>query len=203
MQAGGFSNLYQVDVPGTLTLTGTGTNTTFGMTINGGTLHAAATSTVSSAGGIGLGAATVNVDATKALTVTGSLNNLQFGTGSLTKTGAGSLILTGASTYTGPTTVNAGPVEGEFGRFGRQRRDGECGRAIGGTGTIGGLTLSGGTLSAGRRRGRHAERQRFGQSGRRFDVRVGVVERQRGQPGPVDDDGQPGPGRHERQPDDD
>ena len=51
---------------GTLTLTATGTNTTLGMTINGGTLHAAETTTVSSAGGIGIGAATFDVAATKA-----------------------------------------------------------------------------------------------------------------------------------------
>ena len=95
MQAAGFSNVAGVTTNGTLTLTGTGLNTTLGMTINnGGVLHAAATSTVSSVGGIGLGSATFNVDNTKELTVTGSLYNVASGTGSVTKTGGGSLILT-------------------------------------------------------------------------------------------------------------
>ena len=175
LQAAGFSNLYEADVTnGTLTLTGTGLNTTLGMTINnGGVLHAAATSTVSSVGGIGLGSATFNVDNTKELTVTGSLYNVASGTGSLTKTGGGSLILTGASTYTGPTTVSQGLLRVDSGgslvsvvtvnaggvdrRHGHHRRSDALGRHA----------------AAGRQHDhRHAERQRVGQSARRLDVRV-------------------------------
>ncbi len=56
--------------------------------------------------GVALGGA-VNVDvtdATSSLTVSGILSD----GGSLTKTGAGTLILNGANTYTGGTTINDG-----------------------------------------------------------------------------------------------
>jgi autotransporter-associated beta strand protein len=62
-----------------------------------------------------------------------TLSGILTGTGGLTKTGAGTLLLTGANSYTGVTTITAGTLEinGQY--------------ALGG-GVYGGLTFNGGTL---------------------------------------------------------
>lgn len=98
-----------------------------GLTLNGGTL--ATTAGMASARGVTLGAAGGTVDTAAALSLSGNIT----GTGSLTKTGAGTLILSGTNGYTGGTTVNEGTVA--------ITTDANLG------GAAGALTLNGGTLS--------------------------------------------------------
>jgi len=115
--------------PGTLTLSGTniysgGTNLAGGtlaingdanlgtgpLSFNGGTLQAlAAGGGIVSSKAITLnsGGGTFLADSGTASTLSGPIT----GTGSWTKTGLGRLILSGANTYTGTTTVNAGVLQ--------------------------------------------------------------------------------------------
>lgn len=66
------------------------------------------TTTHTIAANIVLGAdATIQVDGTRVLTISGAIS----GPHSLTKTGTGTLILSGTSTYTGATIVNAGDLQ--------------------------------------------------------------------------------------------
>ena len=111
-------------VAGSDTAFGTGT-----LTINGGTLQASGTRTLANAvtvggnfaigggatdsltlsGTIGLGAGTriITVNSTGSTTLVGVIS----GTALLSKAGAGSLILSGANTYSGGTTVSAGILQ--------------------------------------------------------------------------------------------
>jgi outer membrane autotransporter protein len=85
-------------------------------TVNGGTLDLGAITslTMSSLSGAGAGAAIVlgtaalTVDQSSVTTFDGIITGT---TGSLTKTGTGTLILNGANTYTGVTEVSAGTLE--------------------------------------------------------------------------------------------
>ncbi len=82
------------------------TATTGHLTLNGGTLATTATFALDSNRGISLGASggTVDVAANTTLTYGGIAADV----GTLTKAGAGTLILSGVNTYSGSTTVNAG-----------------------------------------------------------------------------------------------
>ena len=65
-------------------------------------------------------------------------------------------MITGANTYTGATTVNAGPLVGE--RLDRLSAvTVNAGGMLGGTGMVGATTINGGTLCA-RQLDRHAHR---------------------------------------------
>ena len=80
---------------------------TGGLTFNGGTLQV--TATLSSSRLVTLtGAGTINTDVGQTTTLSGVIN----GTGALTKSGTGDLILSGTNTYSGGTTVSEGTLEG-------------------------------------------------------------------------------------------
>ena len=79
------------------------------LTLTGGTLQATAGFTLSSLRPVSVGAATINV-ATGNLVYAGAMTGVV--TGSLTKSGTGSLQLDGANTFTGMTTVNVGALSG-------------------------------------------------------------------------------------------
>jgi autotransporter-associated beta strand protein len=78
--------------------------TTLGTTINAATLEAAATFATPRNFTLGSGTSTIMVDPTQIYTVSGIFT----GTGALNKTGTGTLILSGANTYTGATNISAG-----------------------------------------------------------------------------------------------
>jgi filamentous hemagglutinin family protein len=82
------------------------------LVLNGGTLSVTDTFTLDAKRGIALGssAGTINVADEKVLTYGGAIANAISATGAITKSGLGSLVLTGANTYTGLTTINAGTV---------------------------------------------------------------------------------------------
>jgi uncharacterized protein with beta-barrel porin domain len=98
------------------------------------------------------GTLTGNIDVTGSLTFnqpnTVSLSNAITGSGSITQIGTGTLTLAGASTYSGPTNVNAGilNVNGSL----ASTVFVNSGATLMGTGTIGGLNVgSGGTFAPG------------------------------------------------------
>ena len=90
--------------------------------LNGGALNASATFTLNANRGVALGPAftgtgvgAIDVDASQTLTVAGVIANNGdpiggYGTGSLNKTGAGTLILNVANTYSGTTTISGGTL---------------------------------------------------------------------------------------------
>ncbi|MDF2383520.1 autotransporter-associated beta strand repeat-containing protein [Nostoc ellipsosporum NOK] len=88
-------------------------------------------------GGIALGSAVLTVNSTGASAYSGVLS----GTGRLVKSGAGTLTLNGANTYTGSTTINDGLLVVN-GSLAGSVTIGATGR-IGGSGRVGALTVSG------------------------------------------------------------
>jgi autotransporter-associated beta strand protein len=94
---------------GTTIITGTGNlgATTGAATINSATLEAAATFTTPRNFILGNTTSTVQVDPTLTLTASGIFS----GAGTLNKTGAGTMVLSGINTYTGPTNVTAGTLQ--------------------------------------------------------------------------------------------
>ena len=145
------------------TITGTGIS-------NGGALRSVATTTSSFAGAItiGTGGARINSDSTGTFTLSGGVvtssgNNVTFGgagntivstaaisgAGGLVKDGAGTATLSFANTYTGATMVHGGTlvVEGSTAATGLVNVS--AGATIGGSGSIGDLTILDGDLAPG------------------------------------------------------
>ncbi len=79
------------------------------LTLNGGTLEATDTFSISGNRGVTLlaGGGAFDVDATKTLTI----NSVITGAGSLTKTDLGALTLSAVETYSGATNINAGTLK--------------------------------------------------------------------------------------------
>jgi len=122
-QTGGTINVKQLDL-GTIVTTGTGNYTMTGGTLNVGSAGITTTSNlyaISLANGtIGAAANWVsNMDMTLAGPMTFdsgankiTLNGMLSGTGGITKTGGGTLVLTGWNDFTGATTVSTGTLAG-------------------------------------------------------------------------------------------
>jgi fibronectin-binding autotransporter adhesin len=129
-------------------------NVTFGATGAGAVTVSGTQSvrnlTVSSAGysftGGGLSLVTTGTwSIANATTIASALS----GTGGFTKIGAGTLTLTGSSTYSGPTQINAGRMLVN-GLLGSTAVTVNSGGLLGGSGSIlGGVTIAGGSLSPG------------------------------------------------------
>ncbi|MGO8897425.1 MAG: autotransporter-associated beta strand repeat-containing protein, partial [Isosphaeraceae bacterium] len=79
------------------------------LTLSGGTLYATATFTLSANRGISLGTSGGTIDVAGGTSLT--YNGIAAGTGSLTTTDTGTLVLSGANTYTGTTTISAGTLQ--------------------------------------------------------------------------------------------
>ena len=97
------------------------------------------------AGGVTLGSAILTIGSDNTSTI---FSGSMAGTGGLTKIGAGTFMLTGASTYTGPTNVNAGilSVNGSL----ASTVFVNSGGTLMGNGSVGGLNVvSGGTAAPG------------------------------------------------------
>ena len=79
------------------------------LTLNGGTLHSSADFTLNSNRGIALGTShgTINVDGSRTLTYGGII----AGSNNLTKSGDGTLLLSGVNTYSGDTSISDGTLQ--------------------------------------------------------------------------------------------
>jgi len=126
--------------------TAPGSATVGQLAFGGGTLASTATFTLNVNRGIAFNSTgTIDVAASTTLTYSG----IAAGSGGLTKTSAGILVVNGNNTYTGATTISAGMVLVN----GSQSSSavGLNGGTLGGTGTVGTITStsSGGTVSPG------------------------------------------------------
>lgn len=159
----------QITGVGRLVKTGTGTMTLSGAsTYLGGTTVYGGGLAVTNNAALGTGALTVGGASTLSgsgntlsnavvlnagLTVNGSaaltLGGVISGTGGLTKTGAGNLVLTGTNTYSGATSVNAGTLSVN-GSIGSSAVTVNSGGILGGKGTVGSTSIAiGGVLAPG------------------------------------------------------
>ncbi|TFT99967.1 transporter, partial [Polymorphobacter arshaanensis] len=126
-----------------------GTNTAAGVSgialNNGATLKAGAAGLVVANTVITTGAGTIDTQA-QTFTLAGPIG----GAGSIAKVGTGNLVLTGASTYTGATNVNAGTLSVN-GSLGNTAVTVASGATLGGTGSIAGTVTvaNGGILAPG------------------------------------------------------
>jgi autotransporter-associated beta strand protein len=121
------------------------TSTTRTLGINGGTLRNASgqdltvnglNNTASGRINIAFGASGGTFEAESGRNINIGANTLISGTGGLTKTGAGSLSINGAHTYSGPTLISAGTVKLELNSSITSAVTVGSGAALGGAGTI-------------------------------------------------------------------
>jgi outer membrane autotransporter protein len=125
---------------GTTVLTGANTYSG-GTTVSGGVLQGNSTSLQ--------GAITNNAAVSFNQATTGTYAGAMTGIGSLTKMGAGNLVLTGVNTYNGATSVNAGTLSVN-GSISNSAVTVNNGGVLGGSGTVGSTTIaSGGVLAPG------------------------------------------------------
>ncbi|MGE6791666.1 autotransporter domain-containing protein [Pseudomonas guineae] len=124
---------------GTTTLTGANTYSG-GTTVSGGTLQGSSTSLQ---GNI-LNNAMVNFEQA----TDGTYAGVMSGTGSLSKTGAGALTLSGTNTYSGATLVNGGLLTVN-GSIANSAVTLSSGGRLGGTGTFGSMIVNDGVLAPG------------------------------------------------------
>jgi fibronectin-binding autotransporter adhesin len=105
------------------------------LTFSGGTLKDTASLTLNSNRGIQLGTSggTIDVASGQTMNYGGIIANVTAQTGALTKTDTGTLVLSGANTYTGGTSITGGVLSIS---------------ADNNLGASGGITLGGGTLNA-------------------------------------------------------
>jgi autotransporter-associated beta strand protein len=94
---------------------------------------------------LGANTLTINTAANNMFSFGGAIS----GTGSLVKDGAGIEILTGASSYTGTTTVNAGLLGVNGSIASSSLTTVNSGAILGGTGVVGNTLINGGTLAPG------------------------------------------------------
>ncbi|MFO1475854.1 MAG: autotransporter-associated beta strand repeat-containing protein [Verrucomicrobiota bacterium] len=161
---------------GNLALNGTAANTfSGGLTVNGGTVTAGKANALG-AGAVTVNAATVNVGTynqsmstltmaggtinggsvitpTSVQAQSGAINVSVAGTGSLIKSGAGTMTLSGSNSYSGGTTINGGVLNVNNTRgsgTGSGTVTVNSGGRLGGTGSVGGaVVLNGGKIGAG------------------------------------------------------
>ncbi|CAE6724763.1 autotransporter domain-containing protein [Paraburkholderia haematera] len=123
---------------------------TGGLTFNGGTLQLTTSFDLAGTRAITLAAGGGTID-TQAFNTT--LTQAVGGTGALTKAGSGSLLMTGVSTYSGPTTVAAGTLAiGDAAHANAALSGGgattvAAGATLGGYGSVTGAVTNNGTLA--------------------------------------------------------
>jgi len=147
---GGNIGTLTVNAGGTWTVNGAGNTLRNGLILNGGTINGTGfsgdwggiylRSTSVSAGGAAVSSISVDtalnsttpmdVGADSQLNYSGPIHNKIGSTGAITKTGAGTLNLSGSNSYTGTTTAGGGLIE-----------------ISGGTSTLSGVSLSGGNVT--------------------------------------------------------
>jgi autotransporter-associated beta strand protein len=124
--------------------------TTGGLTFNSGTLQLTTSFDLAGTRAITLAAGGGTID-TQSFNTT--LTQAVSGTGALTKAGSGSLLMTGVSTYSGPTTVAAGSLAiGDAAHAGAALTGGGAttvasGATLGGYGSVTGAVTNNGTLA--------------------------------------------------------
>ena len=125
------------------------------LNFNGGTLVAANTSTGFITGlsfaNVLAGGAIINTNGFRVATAQPLLNGVTGTDGGLTKTGAGTLALSGPSTYTGGTNITAGTVRanGAVRSLGTGTTTIAAGTTLGGNGSTGGAVVVNGTITGG------------------------------------------------------
>ena len=129
----------------TLTLTG---NSTYNgtTTISAGTLRVGSGGT---AGTLGSGNVTDNAALVFNRSDTITVSNAIGGNGTLTQAGGGTLVLTGASNYSGNTTISTGTLDVKSPGSITSVVTVSSGATLGGTGTVGAVTDHGGTVHPG------------------------------------------------------
>jgi fibronectin-binding autotransporter adhesin len=120
---------------GTLDFTSGALGTTGDITFGGGTLQYASGNTENVAARIKNSGGAINID-TNGNAVTFGTALASSNTGGLTKSGPGSLILTAANAYSGPTTISGGTLQIGSGAGGGTTGTLPAGSAISGTGTL-------------------------------------------------------------------